>query len=280
MSGGSWMVGLIGIGVLIFLGRQVYLANLRKTEALQPWTWPQDLRATAEDMARLIDPTPKRILPPDEKSSIIAQVATTREALARLTADKPHAWPWALFASVLLQRRNAVGPRLRNVVSGYQPRPGMPRHSGRAYSRIARQSMTAIGDVLSQIEQFLRSPAFNGAFGEIGEEKSADSEAIESVANRLMDYHEALLVQAENCVQTPVEPDVMVFVQDMGAFTLLPLMGYQRFIETMCARVGEAQDLLPYSKGGVIQLEDVTLEADIPDGLMPKILEQFKRFNG
>jgi hypothetical protein len=66
MSGGSWMVGLIGIGVLIFLGRQVYLASLRRTEALQPWTWPQDLRATAEDMARLIDPTPKRILPPEE----------------------------------------------------------------------------------------------------------------------------------------------------------------------------------------------------------------------
>ena len=75
-------------------------------------------------MARPIDPTPKRILPPDEKSAIVAKVATTSDALTRLIADKPPAWPHAVFTSVLLQRRNGVGARLAMRL-GYQPKPGL-----------------------------------------------------------------------------------------------------------------------------------------------------------
>jgi hypothetical protein len=32
---------------------------------------------------------------------------------------------------------------------------------------------------------------------------------------------------------------VIVFVQDMGAFTMCPLAGYEQFIETMCTRFAE-----------------------------------------
>jgi|GEM_PF-478921 len=280
MSSGSWVVGLAGISVLAAIGTTLYAAHTKTKAELQPWPWPADLRAQAEALARPIDPTPKRLLPPDEKASMIAAVATNKEALSRLISDKPPAWPWAVFTSVVVQRRNAVKTRLRAVVSGYQPRPGVPPITGRAYSGIAYQAMNKISEIVQQMEQFMLSPAFTGVFGEGTGDGGADSDAIVSVAKRLMDYHDALLVQAETCLQTPVGSEAFVFVQDMGAFTLCPLVGYQQFITTMCARIGEAQDLLPYTSGGdVIGLDDVHLAMTLPDGLTDRIVAHINRFN-
>jgi len=278
LSSGSWLLGLAGVGALAAVGWTLYSAHTKTNAELQPLPWPADLRAQAEAMARPIDPTPKRLLPPNEKTSMIAAVATTQEGLSRLIADKPHAWPWAVFTSVVVQRRNAIKNRLRAVVSGYQPRAGIPPISGRAYSLTAYHAMTTVSDIVRQLEQFMLSPAFTGAFGE-GSDDAADADAIVSVAHRLMDYHDALLAQAEACLQTPVESDAFVLVQDMGTFTLCPLVGYQQFITTMCARIGEAQDLLPYTSGGdVIGLDDATLTMTLPDGLTDQIVAHINRF--
>jgi hypothetical protein len=231
-------------------------------------------------MARPIDPTPTRLLPPDAKAAAIAAVATTKEALAQLIADKPRAWPWAAFTSVLVQRRNSVQTRLRAVVSGYQPRGGALPISGKAYAAVAFEAMNGIVDLVRQLEQFMLSPAFKGAFGGGTDEGGADSDAIVSVAKRLMDYHNALLGHAETCLQTPVNSEAFVFVQDMAAFTLCPLVGYQQFITTMCVRIGEAQDLLPYtSEGDVIALDDVNLAIELPDGLIERLMAHIRRFN-
>jgi hypothetical protein len=274
----SWLAGLAGVGVLAAVGWTVYSARVKTKAELEPWPWPVDLRTQAEAMARPIDPTPKRLLPPDEKAAMVATVATTKEALAQLIADKPRAWPWAVFTSVLVQRRNSVQTRLRAIVSGYQPRGGSIPLSGNAYSVMAFDAMSAIADLVRELEQFMLSPAFKGAFG--GGTGDEDADAIVSVAKRLMDYHNALLGHAETCLQTPVNSEAFVFVQDMAAFTLCPLVGYQEFITTMCARIGEAQDLLPYTSGGdVIALDDVNLAIDLPDGLMERLMAHIRRFN-
>lgn len=277
---GSWLAGLAGIGVLAAVGRILYVRNRERRKLLAPWPWPADLRALAEGMARPIDPTPKRLIPPHENASLVAQVATTPEALARLKTDKVAAWPWALFASVLVQRRNAVQARLRGVASGYQPRPGVTPVSGQVYSQIAHQAMARIVDLVGQLEQFMLSPAFKGAFGGRDGAQDADADAVAGVANRLMDYHEAFLVQAETCAQTPVEPAALTFVHDAGALALLPLLGYEEFITTMCARIGEAQELLPYGDGDtVMQLDDVSLSITLPDDLSDRFFAHIKQFN-
>jgi len=178
-----------------------------------------------------------------------------------------------------VQRRNAVQARLRAVASGYQPRPGI-QIGGQAYSQIAYRSENDVADLVAQYEQFMLSAAFKGAFGDAGTDTTADADAIVAVANRLMDYHDAFLAQAETCFQTPVEREVLAFVQDMGAFTLCPLIGYQKFIPTMCARIAEAQELLPYSSGrGTVLLDDANLEITLPDGLMESITAHIDRFN-
>jgi hypothetical protein len=277
LTGKSWLPALIGIGLLIAFGYPL-LSRLRSTGADQPWPWPPHFRTLAEGMARPIDPTPKRVVPPHENAAIVAKVATTKEELKRLIADKTAAWPWALFASVLVQRRNAVTGRLRAVASGYQPRPGMPL-SGLAYTHTAYQAMNAIADQVAQLEQFMLSPAFKGAFGD-DVARAADPDAVAGVAHRLMDYHESFLAQAETCLQTPVESEVLTYVQDMGAFAMCPLLGFEEFIPTMCARIAEAQELLPYTEADtVVALDDVKLKMEMPDGLMGRLVAQAKRFN-
>ena len=274
-----WLLGIAGAVVIGGVGWVMYSADRRRAE-LAPWPMPADLRELAAALARPIDPTPRRVLPPHEKTAIIAKVATTEKEFDRLVADKPPAWPWALFTSVVLRRRNAIAARLRAVASGYQPHPGTPPLSGRAYSAVVYTAMTSVVDLVAQLEQFMLSPAFEGAFGKFSDDSDADAGAIISVANRLMDYHDGLLIHAERCLQTPVLSEARVFVQDAGHFTLCPLLGYQKFFTTMCARVGEAQDLLPYtSRGDVVALDDATLTMTLPPGLMDQILAHIARFN-
>lgn len=275
----SWLLGLIAVGLLGGLFWMVYNKAVALNKTLQPWPWPADFREPVEAMARPINPTPQRLLPLHEDAEQVAKIATTRDELARLISDQPVAWPWAVFTSVLVQRRNAVQERLRAVASGYQPRNGIHQVSGRIYAQIAYRSMNEIADLVAGFEQFMLSPAFKGAFGDGSTDGSADAEAIVAVANRLMDYHESFLAQAETCFQTSVDREVLPFVQDMGAFALCPLIGYQHFIPTMCARIAEAQELLPYSGGGRLQLDDANLEITLPDGLTERIVAHIDRFN-
>ena len=142
---------------LLFRPARAVAAALRSTASDQPWPWPADFRSLAEGLARPIDPTPKRLVPPDDKAALIAQVAATKEGLSRLIADKPPAWPWAVFASVLVQRRNAVGDRLRRCASGYQPRPGIAPLTGRAYAQTAIAAMDSVADLVKETEQFMLS---------------------------------------------------------------------------------------------------------------------------
>lgn len=242
---------------------------------LRPFAMPPAYRSLIEAMARPIDPTPRRVLPLDEKSVGMATVATTPEDLARLTSDRPPGWPWATFTSVLVQRRNAVLPRLRAVAGGYHPAPGLPPITDLQYANIAVETLNSTLDVVAQLEQFMRSPAFSGAFGT--NDNDADADAITGIAHRLMDYHAALLQQAERCLQTPVARDTITFVTDTGSLALCPLASFERFIPTMCDRVGQAQDLLPYAEpGSVVALDDVELVIDLPDGLAERVGEHVR----
>jgi len=279
LADGRWLMALIGVGLIAGGGWTGYTKILGTRTENTPWPWPPEFRELAEAMAQPVDPTPMRVVPPHEKAAMVAQVATTQEAIAKLMADKPPAWPWALFASVMVVRRNAMTDRLRRCASGYQPGPGTPL-SGQSYCQTAVTAMNTVVDLAEQTNQFVLSPAFTGAFGEPGKDATADAEAIVAVTNRLMDYHEAYLRQAEVCLQTPVKSEAMVFVQDMGAFTLCPLVGFEEFIPAMCARIGEVQEVLPYADPrATVWFDDVALRMTVPDGLSPRITAHFRRFS-
>lgn len=275
LGGGSWFPTLAGLAALGTFGWFVRSA-LGKPDEREPFPWPSDLRAAAEGMARPIDPEPKRLLPPDEKAATVAKVALTKEALDRLFLDRPPLWRWAAFTSVVVQRRNTVQPRLRSCALGYQPTAGTPI-AGRQYSAVALQAMQSVADLVTQLEQFMLSPGFTGALKSFSEADGAEPDAILHIANRLMDYHESFLTEAERCLHTPVETDVIVFVQDMAAFTMCPLAGYEQFIQSMCSRFAEGREIVPYADD-TVRLDDVNLAITLPDGLSERIQAHIRRY--
>jgi hypothetical protein len=275
LVGRSWIGGIAGVAVCAAAGWRSY-SQSPTTALREPWPWPADFRKIAGALARPIDPTPQRIVSAHEKSSEVAEVATTKETLARLIAEKPAAWDWAVFTSVLVQRRNSVQGRLRKVAAGYQPSTGRVAMSSRDYSTLAHAVCGAVADLGIQTNQFLLSPAMTGAF-----EGSPDTDAIVSAAERLMDYHKGFLEQAETCLQTAVDGEAGDFVEDMWALTLSPLVGFERLIATLCQRIGEAQELLPYAGGAPIAFDEVEMDTTPPDGdlLLKRLLAHMKRFD-
>ena len=276
IGGGSGGLAVVALAALAPFGWSLYQAG-RRPDELEPYPWPSDLRAAAEGMARPINPEPKRILPEDRNAAEIAEVADTQAGLDKLLADRPPLWRWAVFTSVLVLRRNTVQQRLRDCALGYQPRGAM-LHDGRSYAALAYQVMQEVADLVAQLEGFMLSPGFTGALKSFSEDDGAEPDAILHIANRLMDYHESFLGQAERCLHTRVNRDVLVLVQDMGALTMCPLAGYEKFIETMCGRIAEGRELLPYAEGTVL-LDDVQMAISLPDGLAERIGASIRAFN-
>lgn len=276
LAGTNGRLVVLGLAALTPLGWFLY-ARSRKSVTHEAYPWPSDLRAAAEGMARPIDPKPHRILPEDPNAPVIAEVATTQDGLDRMLADKPPLWRWAAFTSVLVQRRNTLLPRLRNCALGYQPNVGPPI-SGQAYAALAGRALQNIADLVTQLEQFMLSPGFTGLLKSFSEADGAEPDSVLHLADRLMDYHQSFLTEAERCLQTPVETDVIVFVQDMAAFTMCPLAGYEQFIPALCSRIAEGRELVRYTDGTVL-LDDVNLAIALPDGLMERITAHIRRFS-
>lgn len=242
-----------------------------------PWPWPDEFRAAVEHLSRPFGPRPKRLLPPDPSAATLAQVVSTQNELDRLLADKPPLWAWAVFASALLQRRNAVVPRLRDCASGYHPRPGAPL-TARAYANLAREATRGIVEKRRQVSDFMQSPAFTAVVDDVSAGRPVDPNAILHVTNRLMDYHGSFLGMAESCLQTPVDAGVTVLLKDTSALALCPLVGYDQFIVTLCHRVAEVRELLPYAHGREIAFDTVLLSLAFPRGLEDRVRSQIARF--
>lgn len=119
----------------------------------------------------------------------IAAIAYTATDLKRLIAQKPPAWRWAAFASVLVQRRAAVLTRLPDFDLRYVMPGGECAYGGRDVGCFVADSMHELSRLVEQLESFMTAPAFMGVFGGHNED-AADADGIQHVANRLMDLHE------------------------------------------------------------------------------------------
>jgi hypothetical protein len=242
-----------------------------------PWPWPDEFRAAVEHLSRPFGPRPKRLLPPDPSAAALAQVVSTQNELNRLLADKPPLWAWAVFASSLLQRRNAVVSRLRNCASGYHPRPGAAL-TARSYAYLARETTQGIIEKRRQVRDFMFSPAFTAVVDDVSARRPVDPNAILHVTNRLMNYHDSFLSMADSCLHTPVDPGATVLLSDTSALALCPLVGYDQFIVTLCHRVAEVRELLPYTHGREIEFGEAKLNLAFPRGLEERVRSQIARF--
>lgn len=260
---------------ILVLAALAHSARTRPPQPVEPWPWPADFFAAVARLGRPIDPEPERVLPLTLKPGT-ARITPTHAGIAALATDKPELWSLALFASVLVRRRNALQHRLRSCAIGYQPLPGEPLRPY-SYTLVVGMLIQDMEEVGIQVERFVESPAFRGAFGEPMGDDAADADAIVHMADRLMDYHEQFVEKVETCLRMGIEASSVAYAQDVAAFVLCRLVAFDRFITTFCERVTEAQELLPYLHDAPIELDPVGAILEIPDDLNQRMLAHLRR---
>lgn len=201
----------------------------------------------------------------------IATLARTPEEIVALRTEKTREWHWALFASILVQRRQSVASRLRDSALGYVPPDAIRVRNGdllvdRLYSVVDRMLET-----LRQIDAFLSAPEFMGAFGDTTTD--ADADAVEHVANRLMDYHLRLLELSEECRSLSTLSAYSDAVRDCARLVHQPLDGFKAFINEFVALVEAFPRILEHATGNV-DLGGIALELDVDYQLLSRLTDR------
>lgn len=205
-----------------------------------------------------------------------AAVAYTAEDLAALIAERPACWRYAVFASVLVQRRAQVQSRLRDQQLSYAPPNGMRCLTGFTLAQYMLNLIEQMAAHVGQIEELMLSPGFTRMFGDPADEDSADAEAIVHAANRLMDMHERLLGLAEDCRGVEVVSEHADVVRACGRLFDAPLEGYRRFIDEFVERVAEMAQVLRYARGHIV-MDPIMLHVDDDDRLFDDAFSGLRR---
>jgi predicted Ser/Thr protein kinase len=184
---------------------------------------------------------------------VFAKVVYTADDLAALLGEKPVNWRWAVFASVLAQRRAVLLPRLRVEALGFAVPTGLQARSGYEVVGFVANYLDALRQLVGDLEAFMLTPAFIAVFGDRGDESTADGEGLVDTANRLMDYHQRCLELAESCRGLSVHRDYVPLLQDCARLTTNLLGGYRRFIDEFVELVGDLPDVQRAGRGIAVE---------------------------
>lgn len=251
----------------------------RRADQQDRWAQRGDARGVygveGAELMKQVDPQPfvaAQLENTDDYPKSAAVVFSAAE-LTTMLAEKPACWRWAAFASVLVQRRSPLQSRLRDDQLGYAAPSGERADSGAAVGRFVIDRMDELLVLVKQVEDFMLTPAFVGAFGSPGDENSADANGVVHTANRLMDYHERFLALVERCRGLTVASDHVGLVNDFAQLLDIPIAAYRTFIDDFVQRVGEMPQMLRYARG-TVELDPVVLNMDVSDQLLARITKQ------
>ena len=121
------------------------------------------------------------------------------------------------------------------------------------------------------------SPAFQGVFGD--REENADADGIVHAAERLMDYHDQMLALTERCRGVRVPWSCADLQRDMGLLTVIPVDGFETFIEDFTDRIAESADVARYATGDV-QLDPVMFSVVDDDDLLGRVSTRLQQILG
>jgi hypothetical protein len=228
------------------------------------------------ELMRAISPEPPGLASDAPGEDLkVAAVATTPDGLAQLLAEKPRAWRWAAFVSVLVQRRAAVQSRLRDCALGYATPTGVRAQSAFEVGRFMAGRMDEMVQLGAQLHAFMAAPAFMGVFGSRDDESTADADGIVHVANRLMDYHDRFLELAEQCRDFAGLWQSTDLMRDVRELMSIPLDSYRTFIDDFVDRVAEMPELIRHARG-TVEADPVVLYVHIDDRLVNRITAQLR----
>ncbi len=248
------------------------------------WTSRGDARGVygAAGAALMREVLPAPVLPrtsvprPTPEEIPVAEIVNTQAGLDVMIAEKPQCWRYAAFVSVLVQRRAAVAPRLRDARLGFAEQSGETASTGYVVAHFFTDRMGELSEIVDQVDDFMLSPAFGEVFGDPHDGDSADADGIIHTANRLMDYHDRLLALSERCRSVTVPHSYAELQRDAGLLMVIPLEGYTMFIDDFVGRVSEMHDVARYAPGDV-QLDPVMLSITDDDELISRVGKQISQ---
>ena len=289
-----WIAGVAALVGLFFAGRALArqiqerrelaaeeeLALRRRADRQHRWMLSGDSRgvygpegASAMRAVAAGDDAVDDETPPQTRE--VAALARTESELAALVREKPSGWEQALFASVLVQRQARVLPRLRDSELGFTPAGTTRVYGGPELARILVGLIEEMLLTVRQLESFTLAPAFMDAFGDPDGVSDADPQAIEHIADRLMDYHERLLDISEQCRALSPPSRYADVVTDCARLLDMPLQSYRKFIDEFVDIIDSLPQVLQYATG-VVHMGSVVLDIDIDDRLRARV---FKRLS-
>lgn len=293
-----WFVGaavLVGVGVAVWAlvreeQKRRQLAEdeaadrefelQRKADRQRRWTLMGDSRAIYGEAGK--PPTMPTVAADEaaaESDSTIARMATTPAEADALMRDKPRGWEQALFASILVQRRTPLLPRLRDSALGFPAVVTARVSSGRDVSYRVLGFVDEMLSTMRQIERFMAAPAFMGAFSGADEDVEADPEEIKHIANRTMDFHERLLELSERCRGMSVPLQYADVVADCALLIDGQLQSFREFIDDFVDVIESLPRVLGHASGPV-HLGNLGLYLSVDDTVRTRMFKRIDAISG
>ena len=243
---------------------------LRKADRQRRWTLMGDSRAIYGEGGAPVGAVEEAT---DEIGLTVARLTTTPAELDALVREKPPGWEQALFASILVQRRTPLLARLRDSELGFPSSVTSRVFSGREVASMVLGIVDEMLTTMRQIERFMASPAFMGAF------HTADADAITQIAHRTMDFHERLLELSERCRGMSVRNDHQEVVADCALLVEGQLHSFREFIDDFVDVIEALPRLFAHSDGP-LDLGSLGLYLTIDDTIRTRMFQRMDAIMG
>ena len=174
---------------------------------------------------------------------MITVVPRTSDERRKLLTQRPFAWEYLLYASVLLERRAAIEDKWRDNEIRYARETGTVMDDATAM-RYLSTATQQVGLIASGITRVLDSDAQIAAFGDL--ESPADPEGIEHLAVRLIGVYEEFLDWSRDLRSIAVSGELQEVFELAARMADRPARRIREFIDSLVASVeavpGELQD--------------------------------------
>jgi hypothetical protein len=204
-----------------------------------------------------------------------ATIQVTQEGLVTLLQERPHAWPWAAFASVLVQRKEAMKIARQDHQLGFAHPNGLRIDTYAELHTIVKNTLFDAEQVGERLRGFLENDAFASVFGERFEEETADPDGIVHAATRLMDFYDRYLQLAERIRGASARADYVNAIDTCARIVDEPLSGMDDFIDEYVAMV-EAMPARLLAANGENFEEPIGIRLHVDSELAMEVLRQLK----
>ncbi|OBK03149.1 hypothetical protein [Mycobacterium sp. 1245852.3] len=214
--------------------------------------------------------------PDDEEQPRFAEVVYTQEELTALFEERARNWRYAGFVSVLVQRRAALQPRLRDHLLAFGRPTGERARNGREVAQFAIDLLNDMSQLIRQLNDFMLSPAFVAVVCSPHDEATAETQPVFQAAMRLMDLYERFLSIAERARGLAAPSDYSNLLTNCARLPDTSLDAFHNFIDRFIQRVAEMPAILIAAGFGEVKGDPIVLEIGSDDELLETIVEQIQ----